>query len=88
LTTMISSNLKYLRTKYKSLQKYILVFICVNWCLCCEQSNNYSHELNKTTNDEKPTITFGFLGSFKHGLTLGKLIAGAIPLAVDQINKY
>lgn len=37
--------------------------------------------------EEKQTITIGFLGSFKHGLTLGKLIAGAIPLAVDEVNR-
>lgn len=37
---------------------------------------------------DKPVINIGFLGSFKYGLTLGKLIAGAIPLAIDQINKY
>ncbi|XP_054159620.1 guanylate cyclase 32E-like [Oppia nitens] len=43
-------------------------------------------ESNDTIADDRPIITIGFLGAFKYGLTLGKLIAGAIPLAIDRIN--
>jgi hypothetical protein len=43
---------------------------------------------NNQTDNDKPVITIGFLSSFKYGLTLGKLIAGAIPLAVEDVNRY
>ncbi len=63
-----------------------IVFVTLLGCslsLDCINRFNESIEVN-----EKKTITIGFLGSFKYGLTLGKLIAGAIPLAVDEVNKY
>ena len=56
---------------------------------CCNfpfENETFDFESNQT-NDGKPTFTLGFLGSFKFGLTLGKLIAGAIPLAIDHVNR-
>jgi len=61
----------------------LIVFVTLFGCSLALNCSNESIEVN-----EKKTITIGFLGSFKYGLTLGKLIAGAIPLAVDEVNKY
>ena len=36
-------------------------------------------------NEPKTSITIGFLTSFKSGV--GKIIAGAIPLAIEYVNK-
>ncbi|XP_035208343.1 guanylate cyclase 32E-like, partial [Stegodyphus dumicola] len=44
----------------------------------------FSFPLEKTLCDtSKPNVTIGFLSSFKD---IGKLIAGAVPLAVDMVN--
>lgn len=47
--------------------------------------STYESQFNAHTNQSKPNITIGFLSSFRYGM--GKLIAGAIPLAVEEVNR-
>ncbi|EEC13455.1 hypothetical protein IscW_ISCW020213 [Ixodes scapularis] len=37
--------------------------------------------------DERPEISIGFLGTFNNSRMLGKMVSGAVPLAVSDINK-
>ncbi len=69
------------------IQIFIVFVALFGWSLALDCINTNRLNESKEVN-EKKTITIGFLGSFKYGLTLGKLIAGAIPLAVDEVNKY
>ena len=58
----------------------LILFLIGNYSCKMLTKNFYHHK-----NFEKPNITIGFLSSFKYGI--GKVIAGAIPLAVEDVNK-
>ena len=58
----------------------ILILFLIGNCSCKMLMKNFDHK-----DFEKPNITIGFLSSFKYGI--GKVIAGAIPLAVEDVNR-
>lgn len=37
--------------------------------------------------DDRPELSIGFLGTFNNSRMLGKMVSGAVPLAVSHINR-
>jgi len=69
-------------------KKQIYINYIILTLIGCSFAIGFATHCNHSIEPEaNHTINIGFLGSFNYGLTLGKLIAGAIPLAVEEVNR-
>lgn len=63
----------------------VLAFALFEFLWSFELSTAGQSNTSDGSDKDKTSITIGFLTSFKSGV--GKIIAGAIPLAIEYVNK-